>query len=76
TFPWLLRFLDILWKNSTRYQRLSTRRRGTLGERAKEHRRILDACAARDSEGAARLVREHLELTRRSVHDLFDQDQV
>jgi DNA-binding GntR family transcriptional regulator len=65
--PWLLRFLNQLWENSIRYQRLSHRRRGSLQDRAEEHRRILDAVEASDAAGAAQRVREHLELTRRSA---------
>jgi DNA-binding GntR family transcriptional regulator len=65
--PWLLRFLNQLWENSIRYQRLSHRRRGSLQDRAEEHRRILDAVEAGDAAGAAQRVREHLELTRRSA---------
>jgi DNA-binding GntR family transcriptional regulator len=65
--PWLLRFLAQLWENSIRYQRLSHRRRGTLQDRAEEHRRILEAVEARDAAGAAERVREHLQLTRRSA---------
>jgi DNA-binding GntR family transcriptional regulator len=61
--PWLIRFLDLLWVASYRYQRLSAPRRGTLTDRGAEHRRILDACLEGDGELAALLMRKHLELT-------------
>lgn len=69
--PWLLRSLNMLWDNSSRYQRLSTLRRGTLTQRTEEHRRIRSACRSGEADLASGLVREHLELTKRSVHDLF-----
>jgi DNA-binding GntR family transcriptional regulator len=71
--PWLLRFLTQLWENSIRYQRLSHRRRGSLQDRAEEHRRILEAVEARDAALAADRMREHLELTRRSAATFADE---
>lgn len=64
---WLLRFLELMWDASYRYQRLSARRRGSLADRAAEHRRILAACLAGDAPGAAALMREHLALTLTAV---------
>ncbi len=65
--PWLIRFLELLWVASYRYQRLSARRRGSLADRAAEHRRILAACLEGDAAGAAALMREHLALTLTAV---------
>lgn len=69
--PWLLRFINMLWQSSERYQRLSIAHRGGIVERSEEHRRILVACQQRDAAGAARLAREHLELTPQSVMRLL-----
>jgi DNA-binding GntR family transcriptional regulator len=65
--PWLIRILDLLWTNSYRYQRISSRHRGSLKDRALEHQRILEACIQRDPELAALLMRKHVELTLASV---------
>jgi DNA-binding GntR family transcriptional regulator len=65
--PWLIRFIEMLWASSYRYQILSIRRRGTLTDRAEEHRRICDACLEGDGELAALLMRKHLALTLTAV---------
>jgi DNA-binding GntR family transcriptional regulator len=57
---WLIRFTDMLWTNSERYQRMTTRIEGELTERGKEHRRILAACRAGDPDKAAVAMRDHL----------------
>jgi DNA-binding GntR family transcriptional regulator len=69
---WLLRIIEMLWENSLRYQRLSTRGRGSYEQRAEEHAEILRACRARDAGKAAELMRAHLSLTARTVHDLVE----
>jgi DNA-binding GntR family transcriptional regulator len=58
--PWLIRFTDMLWVNSERYQRMTTQIQGQLTQRAKEHRRILAACRAGDADKAAELMNDHL----------------
>lgn len=65
--PWLTRFLQMLWDGSERYQRLSTKHRGTLPERVREHQLILEACSARDPAEASRRMYEHLSTTYESV---------
>jgi DNA-binding GntR family transcriptional regulator len=58
---WLIRFTDMLWANSDRYQRMTTQIRGELGDRMKEHKAVLDACAEGNAEGAGELMRVHLD---------------
>ncbi|MDO8211700.1 GntR family transcriptional regulator [Conexibacter sp. CPCC 206217] len=57
---WLIRFTDMLWVNSERYQRMTTQIQGQLTKRAREHRRILAACRAGDADKAAELMNDHL----------------
>jgi DNA-binding GntR family transcriptional regulator len=57
---WLIRFTDMLWANSERYQRMTTRIEGQLTQRAKEHRGILSACRSGDAERAGELMHDHL----------------
>jgi DNA-binding GntR family transcriptional regulator len=57
---WLIRFTDMLWTNSERYQRMTTQIKGQLTQRANEHRAILAACRARDADLAADLMHGHL----------------
>jgi DNA-binding GntR family transcriptional regulator len=58
---WLIRFTDMLWANSDRYQRMTTQIRGELGDRMVEHRAVLDACARGEAEEAGERMHEHLE---------------
>jgi DNA-binding GntR family transcriptional regulator len=58
--PWLVRLTEMLWLNSQRYQRMTTRISGELEERAKEHRNILDACRRGAADDAADLTHDHL----------------
>jgi DNA-binding GntR family transcriptional regulator len=57
---WLIRFTDMLWANSERYQRMTTQIRGQLAQREKEHRRILAAARAGDADRAAERMHQHL----------------
>lgn len=68
---WLLRCLEILWENSERYQQASVPKRGTVEQRAAEHREILAACAAKDADGAAESMRHHLLTTRDTMRTLL-----
>lgn len=68
--PWLLRIIAMLWESSERYQRLSVLRRDSIEDRAAEHRGIMEACRRGDAQDAARRMRDHLELTLRSVKRL------
>jgi DNA-binding GntR family transcriptional regulator len=69
--PWLLRFISMLWENSDRYQKLSTAGRGSPAQRLEEHRGIMEATIAGDSEEAARRMEDHLRLTYRTVRALL-----
>jgi len=60
---WLLRTIGPLWEAAERYQRLSSGLRGSLEERHKEHRRILEHCRNRDAEAAGAALEEHLRRT-------------
>jgi len=58
--PHLLRFLEVLWVNSQRYQRITTRLKGELEQRAREHHLIFAACRAREVKQAAGLMHDHV----------------
>jgi DNA-binding GntR family transcriptional regulator len=60
---WILRTVRPLWEAAERYQRLSTKLRGSLEERHKEHRQILECCRRRDAEAAGAALEEHLSRT-------------
>lgn len=68
---WLLRCLEILWENSERYQQASIPKRGTVEQRAAEHREILHGCHAGDAELAAESMRHHLDKTRDTLRGLL-----
>lgn len=72
--PWLLRFIATAWNSSVRYQRLSVvdGQRGPIEDRIEEHARILDACLTGDCERAADEMRNHLQRTVTSIHDVID----
>lgn len=57
---WLMRFIEMLWTNSERYQLMTTRMRGELTERLSEHRRIMKACKSGDAAAAAEQMHDHL----------------
>jgi DNA-binding GntR family transcriptional regulator len=59
----LLQFIDVLWENSRRYQRLSAGPRGSAEQRVQEHRAIARACEIGDADRAARLMFDHLQRT-------------
>jgi DNA-binding GntR family transcriptional regulator len=68
---WLLRFIESLWVNTERYQRITTNLGGELKERMKEHRRILSAARKGDGAGAAELMRDHLSRAAASIRTLL-----
>jgi GntR family transcriptional regulator, carbon starvation induced regulator len=74
--PWLLRFLNMLWENSVRYQRLSVAFGGTIEQQIGEHARILAACRAGDAALAKRLTLEHIQITRRAIKTLVENASV
>ncbi|MFL5859813.1 MAG: GntR family transcriptional regulator [Solirubrobacteraceae bacterium] len=59
---WLRRMILPLWQVSERYA-LEWPGARRLAERADEHREILSACEARDPDGAAEALRDHLATT-------------
>jgi DNA-binding GntR family transcriptional regulator len=74
--PWLLRFLNMLWENCVRYQRLSVAFGGTIEQQIGEHARILAACRAGDAALAKRLTLEHIQITRRAIETLVENASV
>lgn len=60
---WLLRTVRPLWEAAERYQRLSTKLRGSLEERHKEHRQILEYCRRHEAEAAGAELEKHLRRT-------------
>jgi len=60
---WLMRTIHPLWDAAERYQRLSTRLRGTLEQRHEEHRQILEHCRQRDAKAAGAALEAHLRRT-------------
>lgn len=67
---WLLLFIQMLWTNSERYQRLRTAVRSQQVD-LKEHREILAACQQRDARRGAQLMKEHIARTARVVAPLL-----
>ena len=67
TSPWLSYLIDILWKHTERYQRLSIPLRHDGAD--VEHRRVFRALENGDNEGAARALQVHLESTARLVEE-------
>jgi len=72
---WLMRFIDMLWLNSERYQRLTTRIGGELRQRMKEHRRIMEAVKAGDGDRAAALMHEHLTAAEESLREFLADNE-
>lgn len=66
---WLLHLIDLLWKHTERYQRLSLAFRHDGAD--SEHREVLKALAAGDRERAAEALRSHLETTARLVGNAY-----
>ena len=66
---WLLTLIDLLWKHTERYQRLSLPFRHDAAD--DEHRTVMDHLAAGDPDGAAEALRNHLETTARLVADAY-----
>ena len=60
---WLVRVIRPAWENAERYRAASLAKRGTLGQRQREHERILDACARHDPDTAAVELHRHLAVT-------------
>lgn len=72
---WLVRVIRPAWENAERYRAASLARRGTLGQRQREHERILDACARQDPDAAAAELYRHLAVTANLVaHQMGSDD--
>ena len=71
--PWLDRLLASLWETSERYQRLSSRVRGSTSDVLKEHGLILEAVRAHDADAAEARMREHLQRTEDSVRRVLTE---
>lgn len=67
---WLLTFLEMLWGNSERYQRLRTASRSQRQD-LEEHRRILEACRSGNARHAAATMEDHIANTERTVAPLL-----
>ena len=66
---WLPYLIDLLWKHAERYQRLSLPYRHDGADH--EHREVLKAMMAGDTEAAVEALRAHLETTARIVGDAY-----
>ena len=66
---WLMRTIPPLWDAADRYRRMSTRLRGTVKERHREHEQILEHCQNRDPEAASAALEEHLGRTLKLVRE-------
>ncbi len=66
---WLSTLIDLLWKHTERYQRLSLQFRHDAADH--EHREVLEGLASGDTEAAAEALRAHLETTARLVGDAY-----
>jgi DNA-binding GntR family transcriptional regulator len=58
---WLPRAIEPVWQNSERYRFGGARSRAKIEAARLEHQAILDACIARDVDGAEAALRAHLE---------------
>lgn len=57
--PQFFRIVEILWKNSDSYRSVFFNNPAILRRIQKEHRKIVDACKARDTEGVVAAMNEH-----------------
>lgn len=70
----LLEILDDLWMRSSRYRNLVTVRPSRAKSAIEEHRKILEACIARDAEALARAVRKNVDETRKMLERAPDSE--
>jgi DNA-binding GntR family transcriptional regulator len=64
---WLPRCIEPVWQNSERYRFGGVRGRAKIEAARLEHQAILDACIARDVDGAEAALRAHLEGVMRRI---------
>ncbi|VCU71185.1 HTH-type transcriptional repressor CsiR [Pigmentiphaga humi] len=67
---WMHHFLGILYQQAERYRRLSVTRKPIPRDVHDEHRNILEASLARDTERATRLLSEHISTTYEAIKHL------
>lgn len=72
---WFSRLIRPLWETSERY-RFATAIEPASRESRADHERILQACAARDSDRAARALREHLVRTANAIAESMGNEPV
>jgi len=61
--PLLLGMIDSLFDRAERYRRFSARQRTTPRHKGNEHKELMDAALARDSDKAVKLLRDHIQDT-------------
>ena len=64
---WLPRSIEPVWQNSERYRFGAPRNKAKIEQARLEHQAILDACVARDVDGAEAALRAHLEGVMRRI---------
>ncbi|MCZ4283042.1 GntR family transcriptional regulator [Kiloniella laminariae] len=69
------RFLSILYNASERYLRLHRRESESRSRSNVEHRKLTEACLARDGSLASELLLQHLEAARQVIHGKLVADQ-
>ncbi len=70
----LLAILDDLWMRSSRYRNVVTVRPSRARSALEEHRRILEACIARNVQALARAVRKNVDETRKMLGQAPDSE--
>lgn len=74
--PMLIGLVENLFDHAERFRRYSARYRKAARSKGNEHKNIVDAVLARDSERAIKLVQEHIRTTQRNVSEsLLSQGQ-
>lgn len=71
---WLIRFIDMLWLNTERYQRMTMQIKGELRQRNREHRQILAACRAGQAGAAGALMHDHLSRALDSLRAFLEEN--
>ncbi len=71
----LLEILDDLWRRSSRYRNLVTVQPSRARSALEEHRKILEACLARDAAALARAIRKNVDETRKILGQAPDSER-
>ena len=72
---WIKRLRLLLYYQHERYRRISLKHPNPSRDLEAEHRAIMDATLARDTNLAMRLTREHIDKTTRAVLDVLTPDK-